>query len=210
MGKGELCFLVRAEYCLVSESIFMAIFLFLQKISRKRWMVVSMNLFRTWSPMLDGHTITFLHLHERTNCTGLQERMVGYKHRLEEWKDDGPGMKHKLELMTKPEYKREDGSPGSGSSGSIVYILQYVFSLSITYLSSLHPRVCFRSIIYSKSLYRLNLDHSLSSHYTMCVCLKHILEGIKKRWSWDIQNRGVADVMIQIQIFRLEHYPKTE
>ena len=27
--------------------------------------------------------------------------MVRYKHRLEEWKDDDPGIKHKLEMMTR-------------------------------------------------------------------------------------------------------------
>jgi heme/copper-type cytochrome/quinol oxidase subunit 4 len=51
-------------------TIFMVIFLFLQKISRKRWMVIASDLFRSWSPMFDEHTITFLHLHERTNCAG--------------------------------------------------------------------------------------------------------------------------------------------
>ena len=47
----------------------MAIFLFLQKISRKRWVVRSMNLYRTWF-IFDEQTITFLHIHESTNCTG--------------------------------------------------------------------------------------------------------------------------------------------
>ena len=48
----------------------MAIYLFLQKISRKRWEVPSKNLLRAWIPMLDEHTITFHHLHERTYCAG--------------------------------------------------------------------------------------------------------------------------------------------
>ena len=63
----------------------------------------------------------------------------------------------------------------SGPSSQCLHSLICFCTLNITYLSSLYPRVCFRTIIYSTSLYCLNLDHSLSSHDTMCSYPNHHL-----------------------------------
>jgi hypothetical protein len=63
----------------------------------------------------------------------------------------------------------------SGPLSQCLHSIICFCTLNITYLSFFYPRVCFQTIIYSTSLYCLNLDHSLSSHYTMCSYPNHHL-----------------------------------
>jgi hypothetical protein len=63
----------------------------------------------------------------------------------------------------------------SGPSSQCLHSLICLCTLNIIYLSYLYSRVCFRTIIYATSLYCLNIDQSLSSHYTMCSYPNHHL-----------------------------------